>query len=78
MRMTPRDRAAGNEDRVTIQAEIAAHQGSSECKKSAASAARATDNAAAAASVPRRPRGSIERNSVLSALVISRNTVAPQ
>src|SRR5215471_17480912 len=57
MRMTPRDSATAREDRVTIQAEIAAHHGSSECKKSAASVATATDSADARASVPRAPPG---------------------
>src|SRR5271155_524236 len=47
MRMTPRDSATASEDRVTIQAEIAAHQGSSECKTSAARAATATDSVGA-------------------------------
>src|SRR6266404_6177774 len=57
-RVAPRDSETANEDRVTIQAEIAAHQGSSECKTSAATTAKATESAAARASVPRGPRGS--------------------
>ena len=38
-----------------IQAEIAAHQGSSECSRNAANAARHTDSAADTAAVPRAP-----------------------
>src|SRR5262245_1233350 len=78
MRITPRDSATAADDRVTIQAETAAHQGSSECRMSAARVARATDSAAPSASVPRGPRGSIERNSVWKARAISRNIFWPQ
>src|ERR1700741_5399591 len=70
-RIPPRDSAAANDDRVTIQADTAAHQGSSEWRTSAARAATATDNAAASACVPRGPCGSSERNSVPSARAIS-------
>ena len=73
MRIAPRDSATAKEDRVTIQAEIAAHQGSSECNISAAKTARDTDIAADRAAVPRGPRGSSERNSVPSAQAIPRN-----
>jgi hypothetical protein len=73
MRIAPRDSETAKEDRVTIQAEIAAHQGSSECDSNAAKTARDTDKAAARAAVPRGPPGSSERNSVLSASTIPRN-----
>src|SRR5260370_40799820 len=73
MRIAPRDSETAKEDRVTIQAEIAAHQGSSECNRGAAKTARDTDIAAARAAVPRGPRASSERNSVRSAPAIPRN-----
>src|SRR5689334_9100753 len=41
MRIAPRDSAAAREVRVTIQAEIATHQGSSECSTNAANTASA-------------------------------------
>ena len=62
----------------TIQAEMAAHQGSSECNSNAAKIAIDTDIAAARAAVPRGPPGSNERNSVFSASTISRNMVGFQ
>src|SRR5215813_2186280 len=77
MRMTPLDSATLNEDRVTIQADVAAHQGSSECKKSATKVARATDIAASRAWVPRGPPASNERSSLMSAAGISRNIARP-
>src|SRR5690349_6073925 len=75
MRIAPRDSATAKVDRVTIQAEMAAHQGSSECSRNAAKTASDTDIAAARASVPRGPRGSSERNSLFSAPAIPRNIV---
>jgi len=78
MRIAPRDSETAKEDRVTIQAEIAAHQGSSECNSNAAKTARDTDIAAAIAAVPRGPRGSNERNSVFSVPAIPRNIVGFQ
>jgi hypothetical protein len=76
MRMAPRDSAAAKEVRVTIQAEIAAHQGSSECSTNAADTASDTDSTADRAATPRVPRSSNERNSVASAPVSSRNVVS--
>jgi hypothetical protein len=75
MRIAPRDSAAAKEERPTIQAEIAAHQGSSECSTNAANTASVTDRTAARAVMPRVPRSSNERNSVCSAPVSSRNIV---
>ncbi len=76
MRIAPLDSAAAKEDRVTIQAEIAAHQGSSECNRNAAKTARDTDSVAAKAAMPRGPRSWNERNSVFSELVSSRSMVS--
>ena len=76
MRMAPRDSAAAKEARVTIQAEIAAHQGSSECSRKAANIASVTDSIADNAAIPRAPRSSNEWNSVCSAPVSSRNIVS--
>ncbi len=77
-RMMPRDKATASEARVTMKALIPAHQGSSECRASAASTASDTDNAASVASIPRRPRKSNERSSSASAPGISRSTGRPQ
>src|SRR4029077_4766794 len=76
MRIAPRDSAAAKEERVTIQADITAHQGSSECNRNAAKRASDTDSAAATAAVPRAPRSSNERNSVCSAPISSRSMSA--
>ena len=76
MRIAPRDSAAANEERVTIQAEIAAHQGSSECSRNAANTASVTDRTADRAATPRVQRSSNERNSAFSAPVSSRNIVS--
>ena len=78
MRIAPRDSATAKDDRFTIQAEMAAHQGSSECNSNAAKTARDTDIAAARAAVPRGPPGSNERNSVFSASAIPRNILGIQ
>jgi hypothetical protein len=56
---------------------MAAHHGSSECNASEASTAKVTDAAASAASNPRGPHHSTERNSVASAPGISRSTGQP-
>jgi hypothetical protein len=76
MRWAPRDSAAAKEERVTIQAEIAAHQGSSECSTNAADTASVTDSTDDNAAMPRAPRSSNEWNSAFNASVSSRNIVS--